>query len=191
MAKPWVHLAYFWSLCYLPTRLFSVILKKDRVTGYMTGYWKISLQSTSLYRFLSVYGGAFFLFVFRAKNSPVLFKNFLLAYVLLSISRILMIFLFPLEPPAGLIELKDPVISLFIGPKFIEKDLFFSGHTSTIFLLYLCFENKTDKWIAAGLALLTGVLLIIQHVHYTIDIAAAPLFAYICYRLTRGFGLKP
>jgi hypothetical protein len=30
---------------------------------------------------------------------------------------------------------------------------------------------------------MVGILLIIQHVHYTIDVLAAPLFAYVMYLL--------
>ena len=163
----------------------------EKRQGYLLSDWflnNIPAINVSLPVFICIWG-MFFLLIIRAIKSPVLFRNFLISYILLSITRIGMIFLLPLEPPPGIIELKDPLLSLFIGQKFISKDLFFSGHTSMIFLLFLCVENKTDKRIAAGTALITGVLLIMQHVHYTIDVAAAPLFAYICFRLAKKFGL--
>ncbi|MGH2552322.1 MAG: phosphatase PAP2-related protein [Chitinophagaceae bacterium] len=145
-----------------------------------------SIQATnvSIPAFICIWG-IFFLFIYRVVSSPPLLLQFLIAYIILSFARMGMILTFPLEPPSDLIELKDPLISLFIGQKFIEKDLFFSGHTSTIILFLFCFEKKIDKWLAASAALIIGILLIIQHVHYTIDIAAAPLFAYISYRLAK------
>jgi len=59
--------------------------------------------------------------------------------------------------------------------------LFFSGHTATVFLLFLCLKKKQDKWLALGGSVLTGFLLLVQHVHYTIDVLAAPVFTYFIY----------
>ena len=78
---------------------------------------------------------------FRAVRNPRFFLVFVWSFVLLSIFRSLTITLFPLEPPVGLIGLSDPLSNFFYGhDRFITKDLFFSGHTSTMFLLYFCFK---------------------------------------------------
>ena len=86
--------------------------------------------------------------LFRAAQMPQLFLNFLWAYILLSLFRMLTISLIPLDPPPGLIGLVDPLSNFFYGEKFVTKDLFFSGHTSTVFLLYLCLTGRTDKKLA-------------------------------------------
>src|SRR5579871_2885985 len=76
-------------------------------------------------------------YIYRAAQTPQLFLNFLWAYIVLLIFRTLTITLIPLDPPTGLIPLVDPLSNFFYGDKFVTKDLFFSGHTSTVFLLYL------------------------------------------------------
>ncbi len=75
--------------------------------------------------------------LFRAAQTPQMFLNFLWSFILLSLFRTLTITLIPLDPPAGLIPLVDPLSNFFYGDKFVTKDLFFSGHTSTVFLLFL------------------------------------------------------
>lgn len=124
--------------------------------------------------------------IYRAAQHPYMFLTFLWAYILLSVMRILSITLVPLNPPVSLIGLVDPVGNFFYGEKFVTKDLFFSGHTSTVFLLYFCLPGKKDKRIAFVVSLIVGSLLLVQHVHYTLDVLAAPLFAWIAYRVTRA-----
>ncbi|HEX3386290.1 MAG TPA: phosphatase PAP2-related protein, partial [Mucilaginibacter sp.] len=70
------------------------------------------------------------------------------------------------------------------------KDLFFSGHTSTMVLIYLCLQKRTDKLIALIAAFAVACLLLVQHIHYTIDVLAAPVVVYPCYRLTRYLFFK-
>jgi membrane-associated phospholipid phosphatase len=91
----------------------------------------------------------------------------------------LTISLVPLDPPAGLIGLADPLSNFFYGPKFITRDLFFSGHTSTVFLLYLCLPGKADKKLALAATLSVAILLLVQHVHYTLDVLGGFLFGWI------------
>ncbi|MEO8174649.1 MAG: hypothetical protein ABI581_16255, partial [Sediminibacterium sp.] len=62
----------------------------------------------------------------RCIQSPRICLLFLWSYIFLCLSRILLIYLIPLAPPVGLIELKDPVTNIFYGGKFISKDLFYS-----------------------------------------------------------------
>ena len=45
--------------------------------------------------------------------------------------------LVPLEPPDTILLLNDPFVQLFGKGEILTKDLFFSGHTGTLFLLFL------------------------------------------------------
>ncbi len=89
-----------------------------------------------------------------------------------------------LNPPVGLIPLTDPLTGVFYGQAIITKDLFFSGHITTVMLIFLCLEKKTDKIIAFFSIIAIAILLVIQHIHYTIDILAAPVITYTVYRFT-------
>ena len=110
---------------------------------------------------------------------------FLWSYVIMSISRLVVITAVPLNPPAGLLELKDPISNTFYGMKVVTKDLFYSGHTSTVFLMFLCVKKRKDKITLLAATLLVGFLLLLQHVHYTIDVLAAPVFTFIIYFLVK------
>lgn len=115
----------------------------------------------------------------RAIQNPRMFLTFTWSFIVLSIFRMLTICLVPLDPPVGLIGLVDPLSNFFYGPKFITKDLFFSGHTSTVFLLYLCLPGRVDKRLAILITFGVALLLLIQHVHYTLDILGGFLFGWL------------
>ncbi|MCF2443745.1 hypothetical protein L0657_07240 [Dyadobacter sp. CY345] len=114
----------------------------------------------------------------RFLNNPMLFIVFLWSYALLCLTRIITIALVPLNAPAGLIPLRDPLSNYFYGQVFITKDLFYSGHTATLFLIYLCLEKKRDRLLVLLATAVVGLLLLVQHVHYSMDVLAAPFFAY-------------
>lgn len=121
---------------------------------------------------------------------PRTFIIALQAYCVLIIMRTISIYLVPLEPPIGLILLRDPVTILFMSTPtggYIVKDLFFSGHISTIMLFYFVSENKNIKRLLLFLAIIVASFILIQHVHYTIDIVAAPFFAYMAYKISVVF----
>ncbi|HEX6334515.1 MAG TPA: phosphatase PAP2-related protein [Flavisolibacter sp.] len=125
-------------------------------------------------------------FIYRCFRDPLLFITFLYGFVFLYVCRFVTIILFPLDPPDGLIPLVDPISNLFYGKTYITKDLFFSGHTASQFLFFFCFRSKTDKALAFVAALAVGFLVLVQHVHYTIDVIAAPLFTAGCYYLAKN-----
>ena len=103
-------------------------------------------------------------------------------YCIVTILRLTSIPLFPLEPPANYVPLIEPVVQFFTnGGRIISKDLFFSGHMTTILF---CYYNKKSGWLKKVYllsAIVMGILLLIQHVHYTIDILAAPMFTWLCF----------
>lgn len=117
--------------------------------------------------------------LFRAIRNPRILLVFIWSYVLLSLLRMLTITLLPLEPPANLIGLVDPLSNFFYGPKFVTKDLFPSGHTSTMFLLFFCLTGKGDRRLALVVTCAVAFLLLIQHVHYTVDILGGFLYGWL------------
>lgn len=105
------------------------------------------------------------------------------AYILLVLIRIASMYLIPLEAPATLIPLQDPFVQYF-SSGVLTKDLFFSGHTSILFLLYLCSADRWMKILFLLCTILVGFFILWQHVHYSIDVLVAPFYSYTCYRLS-------
>lgn len=127
--------------------------------------------------------------IVRIVQQPAIFQMLLWSYALLVISRYITISLVPLDPPIGLVALIDPLANAFYGKTFITKDLFYSGHTATLFLIAFCLIKKGDKIFATLAATAVGVLVMVQHIHYTIDVLMAPPFAFLCYYLGKKIGL--
>lgn len=163
---------------------FSVIEKRKGVVLHDFLLHRIPAYDVSLATFIIIWSMTIFLWV-RCVQKPAIFITALYSLILLFLVRLITISLVPLDPPVGLIPLRDPISSLFYGgPKvFITKDLFFSGHTSTQLMIYFCLEKKKDKMLALASTLVVAALVLIQHVHYTIDVVAALLLTGIIVRL--------
>ncbi|MBL0026256.1 MAG: hypothetical protein IPO98_15275 [Saprospiraceae bacterium] len=122
------------------------------------------------------------LFIFRKPAGTVYF--FFIAIFICTL-RTFTLYCVPLEPPFGIIPLTDPVIEkLFYGNNVLLKDLFFSGHTANIIIIGLLIESRKYKCIIFTCAAMVGLMLMIQHVHFSIDVFAAPFFAVAAYKLS-------
>jgi hypothetical protein len=105
------------------------------------------------------------------------------AAALLMFFRTIALYLMPLEPLPTIIPLADP-IAIYLGTgKLVTKDLFFSGHTSVMFLLFLTANYSRFKWFLLAGTIFVGTGVALQHVHYSGDVYAAPFFAYASWRL--------
>lgn len=146
----------------------------------------IPATDVSLPTFLIIWGISGLVIV-RMIKDPGFALLMLSSFTLLCLARIVSITMVPLNPPDGLIKLKDPLTSMIYGgkDKFITKDLFFSGHTSNMFLMCLCLPKKMDKYLALIATIIVGILVLVQHVHYTVDVLAAFLFTYLIYRVSK------
>ncbi|MGB5850005.1 MAG: phosphatase PAP2-related protein [Ignavibacteriaceae bacterium] len=123
------------------------------------------------------------IFIFAAKPEILLLA--LQSYSLLVIFRMMVMYSAPLDAPEKLILLNDPFVQFFGSGEVLTKDLFFSGHTATLFLLFLLSDKKQLKIIFLISTVLVGIAVLLQHVHYTIDVLAAPFFAYASYRIAK------
>jgi hypothetical protein len=128
---------------------------------------------------------AIILLITRSITNPDIFITYLIAVIFILMSRIVAIDITRLSPPIGLIELKDPFADIVYKSGFIKRDLFYSGHASILFLIYLCLHKKTDRYYVLFAAISVCFLLLIQHVHYTVDIISAPFFSTGCFLLSK------
>ena len=125
------------------------------------------------------------LFLINVVKEPLKLMTALQAYGLMVIFRTIAMYLVPLEAPETILVLNDPFVQLFGKGEILTKDLFFSGHTGTLFLLFLLTEKKTLKFIFLISTFIVAAAVILQHVHYSIDVFIAPFVAYSSYRIIR------
>lgn len=104
-------------------------------------------------------------------------------YTLMIVVRIFAMYVLPLNPPANMIMLNDPLVEFFGTGQTLTKDLFFSGHTATLFILFLVSEKQLYKTIFLISTIVVAIAVLLQHVHYTIDVFAAMFFTYACYKV--------
>jgi hypothetical protein len=133
--------------------------------------------------FVLMYGGVLAAVGWLTRH-PYLFLRGLWAYALLLVLRLVTIWLWPLNPPLDLVPMPDPFTAFFFhtaASEAITRDLFFSGHTATVAILALAVRGRVLRPALALVAVLIGVLVLVQRVHYSYDVLAAPLFAWFAY----------
>jgi len=124
-----------------------------------------------------IYAGLIIAIFFFIKD-PYLLLTALQSYLVLVIFRSAAMYLLPLNPPADMIPLNDLFVQIFGSGEILTKDLFFSGHTATLFLLFIVANKRILKVIFLSFAVIVGISVILQHVHYSIDVFTAPFFSY-------------
>jgi hypothetical protein len=134
--------------------------------------------------FTLIYGGLLLAVVILLSHPRHLLIAFQ-AYTAMVVVRMIAMTLTPLDPPPTMIALIDPTVTYFGTGMTPTRDLFFSGHTSTMLLLAL--SAPSARWRAAfGLATVAvAVCVLAQHTHYTIDVFAAAFFAFGAFALVR------
>ncbi len=100
------------------------------------------------------------------------------AYAVMVLMRMAVMAVTPLEAPPGMVPLKDPLVELLGTGEVLTKDLFFSGHTSTAFLLALMAPGRATRALFLACTAAVAGCVLWQHVHYTVDVLVAPLFAF-------------
>jgi hypothetical protein len=109
-------------------------------------------------------------------------------YTVVNFMRMTSLYLFTLEAPEGTIPLADPFLTVFAyGKEVYVKDLFFSGHISTLCILYLVEQRTIMKRVILVCTIIVAVFLAWQRVHYTLDMLAAPIVTWLVFRFFNWF----
>jgi len=67
-----------------------------------------------------------------------------------------------------------------------RNDFFFSGHTSTPFLMALIFwREKIWRYLFFVISAIFGISVLLAHIHYSIDVFAAPFMTYSIFKLSQ------
>ena len=142
----------------------------------------LPVQDHSTLIFALIYGAIAATLVYLLPRPQRLLQA-LWAYYFLQLLRIATLWLLPLEPPAALVVLHDPVMDRIfeVTTQPIVRDLFFSGHTATMALLTLAGRGRRWYWALGLTTAAVGLLVLVQRVHYSYDVLAAPLFAGLAY----------
>lgn len=172
------------------TNIFTKILiwNESRIEGKLLNDMVLNLFEPSNFTiFNSLFTlGSIGLSLLFIVQKPATTIHFLFAVICICVLRTISLYFVPLEPPPAIIPLSDPVIDrVFYSGQVLVKDLFFSGHTANILLVGLIVEQKWLKVIMFISCLLVASLLLLQHVHYTIDILAAFPAGYIAYKASQ------
>jgi len=140
--------------------------------------------------FVLIYVCTVLVLVFNATDPKTILLG-LQMYVVVNFMRITSLYLFTLEAPEGTIPLSDPFLTVFAyGQPIYVKDLFFSGHISTL-CVFLFIERR--KWLRILIfvsTLAVALLLAWQRVHYTLDMIVAPIIAWGVFQFFKWFDAR-
>lgn len=134
--------------------------------------------------FALIYSGVISAF-FSLIKVPRRFLLTLQAYGIMVLFRMTGMAILPLDPPPTMVLLKDPFVEIFaITGLPLTRDLFFSGHTATTFLMFLGVTTQPLKTILGFSTILVAGCVLYQHVHYSVDVFVAPFCAYAAFQIS-------
>ena len=136
----------------------------------------------SVFTFALLYGGLFLAVPVTVRHPQRLLRG-MHAYLIMVGMRMCTMAMFTLEAPQDIIPLVVPVTLLFYpGKEPFLKDLFFSGHTATLIVAALMVPVEPVRYLIIGITCAVGMAVLAQHVHWTVDVLAAPIFAWAAWR---------
>jgi len=151
----------------------------------------------SIPTFILTYGIITFYMIFHIR-SPLKITYFIQMITFIVFCRIISLSLIQFDAPIPIelpnpnewptmIQLVDPILNNIIYHKgvnvdgyqiYTHHDLFFSGHTAKCLLASLLYENKKLKIFFIFLTCIMASFLVLQHVHYSIDVFFAPIVTF-------------
>lgn len=138
----------------------------------------------SLFVFILLYS-SLTIVILTHLHKPKVILRIIEMHFLVAVVRQICILCIALEPPVGIIVLRDVFLENTVYPRNspLTKDLFFSGHVASIWLYFLCAENKMIKYYLGFATLFMSFMILSMRVHYSYDIYGAFFFTTIIYFL--------
>ena len=172
---------------YMPTYYEEIIQTKpgiilnDPILNFLTPRnWSITI-------FIILYVSLIHIVYVSIKNPNTIVIG-LTTYCAVNLIRMGTMYTLTLEPPPGMILLVDPIATWLVYPNSgFAKDLFFSGHVSSMMAIVLVESNKRIKIVKIIGTIAVGIFLAWQHVHYTLDLIVAPFVTYAVFMVVRRF----
>jgi hypothetical protein len=133
--------------------------------------------------FVLTYGSILFFIVYHLNNLSKLVKLTQLA-ILVNLFRVISLFFVRFDAP-DMIPLNDPILNFLIYESTLDStlynhhDLFFSGHTTNLFIISILYKKSIFRYFFLFITFLTGLFLVLQQVHYSIDVIFAPFVGLI------------
>ncbi len=138
----------------------------------------------SLFVFILLYSSLTIVILTHLQKPKVILR-IIEMHFFVAVVRQICILCIALEPPVGIIVLRDVFLENTVYPRNspLTKDLFFSGHVASIWLYFLCAENKMIKYYLGFATLFMSFMILSMRVHYSYDIYGAFFFTTIIYFL--------
>ena len=172
---------------------FAIVYATDKASNSVTD---IILSNIPVFDVdgLFVYGPVVFwvvtilsVFLFKPKSLPFALK----AASLFLVIRSVFVSVTHIGPFPTHIALSPFSPSAFFSVFTSGSDLFFSSHTGLPFLMALIFwDNKRMRWFFLAASVFFGVIVLLAHEHYTIDVLGAFFITYTIYHLATKFFKK-
>jgi len=178
-------------LLVLSLALFVVALGADYACGtYVTSCNAVPVPDLILDRlpsvdlsFLFTYGYMALIvgmFLYPICRRPQVLHVIAFQFSLLLIVRSVFMIFTHLSTPAGAIAVQFPG---FFSRLYFDNDMFFSGHTAMPFLGFYLFRDSRLRYVYLVGSIVMGLVVLLMHLHYSIDVFAAFFMTYASYRI--------
>lgn len=126
---------------------------------------------------LSLYAAILF-FILYFRKHPLVLTRLVLAYALAVAFRMITLYFLPFYADEDAVKLFDPILNNFVYPNnYVARDLFYSGHAALMLLMMWNMPKGKMRIIYLMLTIVISLFLVLQKVHFSIDILAAPIFS--------------
>lgn len=136
----------------------------------------------STFIFILLYTSLFAL-ILSHLHKPKTIMRLIEMHFLVAVVRQACILLIALEPPTGIIVLRDVFLENTVYPHNtpLTKDLFFSGHVASIWIYFLCAQQKHLKAYMCIATFIMSFMVLSMRIHYTYDVYGALFFTTLLY----------